>query len=152
MFFRREKPRRLTFDDYLSQLREFGFAVTAEGPGKARVSRHGCTAIIEEISGSERPKVHRAGVVVGDEIALLVDAGFQKFFVTPSGKKLPALAAHLRALHDCQEDLKEALGATSLYNEGLGTVSNAHVYDRVEDRDHGVPARPWEPVARRQPH
>jgi hypothetical protein len=42
--------------------------------------------------------------------------------------------------------LKEALGLTSLYNEGLGTTSNAHLYDRVEDRDHGVPTRPWEPV------
>jgi hypothetical protein len=146
MFFRREKPRKLTFDDYLSRLRDFGFEVSGQGAGKARAARRGCAAMIEEVPGAERPKVHRAGVVLGDEIALLVDGGFQKFFVSPAGRKVPALATHLRALHDFQEDLREALGLTSLYNEGLGTVSNAHLYDRVEDRDHGVPARPWEPV------
>lgn len=145
MFFRREKPRRLSFDDFLQKLREFGFEVSAEGSGKARIARHGCAAVIEEVAGLEHPRVCRAGVVVGGETALLVDAGFQKFFVTPEGKKIPALATHLRALHDFQEDLREVLGLTSLYNEGLGTVSNAHVYDRVEDRDHGVPARPWQP-------
>jgi hypothetical protein len=144
MFFRREKPRKSSFDDYLAQARNFGFEVTSEGSGRARAVRHGCAAVLETVAGAEHPKVHRAGVVVGDEIALLVDAGFQKFFLTPSGRKVPALATHLRALHDFQEDLKEALGLTSLYNEGLGTVSDAHLYDRVEERDHGVPPRPWE--------
>jgi hypothetical protein len=144
MFFRREKPRELTFDDYINRLKEFGFEVTGEGSGKSRASRRGCAAVVEEVAGGDRPKVHRAGVVMGDEIALLVDGGFQKFFLTPSGKKVPALATHLRALHDFQEDLKEALGLTSLYNEGLGTVSDAHMYDRVEERDHGGPAKPWE--------
>jgi hypothetical protein len=148
VFFRREKPRKLSFDDYLLKLRESGFEIAGQGSGKARVSRRGCAAVIEDVSGAEHPKVYRAGVQVADEIARLVDAGFQKFFLTPSGKKVPALATHLKALHDFQEDLKEALGLTSLYNEGLGTTSNAHVYDRVEDRDHGVPARPWDPAAR----
>ncbi|HET8546383.1 MAG TPA: hypothetical protein VFL57_00185 [Bryobacteraceae bacterium] len=148
MFFRREKPRKLSFDDYLQRVRESGFEVKPEASGRARASRHGCAAVIEEIAGAGRPRVHRAGVIVGDEIALLVDAGFQKFLLTPGGRKMPALAAHLKALHDFQEDLREALGLTSLYNEGLGTVSNAHLYDRVEDRDHGVPARPWEPANR----
>ena len=146
MFFRREKPRKLSFDDYLQRLRECGFDVTTMGSGKARVARRGCAAVIEDQPAAEHPRVHQAGILVGEEIALLVDAGYQKFFLTPSGRKVPALASHLRSLHDFQEDLKEALGLTSLYNEGLGTTSNAHLYDRVEDRDHGVPTRPWEPV------
>ena len=33
-------------------------------------------------------------------------------------------------------DLREALGA-SLYNQSLGTTSEAHMYDRVADRDRG---------------
>jgi hypothetical protein len=40
--------------------------------------------------------------------------------------------------------LREGLGLTSLYNEALGTVSTQYLYDRVKDRDHGVPKRAWE--------
>jgi len=81
---------------------------------------------------------------VCDEIGALTDSGFQKFFLTPSGDRRPALASELKTLHDFQEDLREALGQTSLYNESLGTVSTFYLYDRVKDRDHGVPKRAWE--------
>ena len=73
-----------------------------------------------------------------------MDGGYQKFFLTPSGIRKPALAEDLKALHDFEEDLKEALGQTSLYNESLGTVSTLYQYDRVQDRDRGVPKRIWE--------
>ena len=43
------------------------------------------------------------------------------------------------------EELKEALGLTSLYNESLGTVSDRYVYDRVTDRDQPEPQRPKRP-------
>ena len=86
----------------------------------------------------------RAGILMGGEIAVLVDGGFQKFFRAPSGKKKPALADELKALHDFEADLKEKLGLKSLYNEGLGTVSTLYQYDRVKDRDRGVPKRAWE--------
>jgi hypothetical protein len=88
--------------------------------------------------------VDRVGIVVGNEIAVLVDGGFQKFFRTPSGKNKPALASELVELHDFQEDLKQALGLEDLYNEALGTVSAYYLYDRVKDRDKGVPKRIWE--------
>jgi hypothetical protein len=88
--------------------------------------------------------IDRAGILVSGEIATLVDGGFQKFFRTPSGKNKPALASELKALHDFQEDLKEALGIEILYNEALGTVSTYYLYDRVKDRDRGVPKRVWE--------
>jgi len=81
---------------------------------------------------------------MGDEIGSLVDGGYQKFFRTPSGKTKPALASELKAIHDFEEDLKEALGLESLYNESLGTVSTYYLYDRVKDRDSGVPKRVWE--------
>ena len=86
----------------------------------------------------------RAGIAMGGEIAVLVDGGFQKFFRAPSGKKKPALADDLKALHAFEADLKEKLGMKSLYNEGLGTVSTLYQYDRVKDRDRGVPKRIWE--------
>ncbi len=81
---------------------------------------------------------------MGSEIGMLVDGGYQKFFRTASGKQKPALAEELKALHDFEEDLKEALGEESLYNESLGTVSTFYLYDRVKDRDRGVPKRAWE--------
>jgi hypothetical protein len=93
--------------------------------------------------------VSKAGLQAGGEVAELVDGGFQKFWRTPAGKSYPATAEQLRALHNFQEDLKEALGLVSLYNEGLGTTSASHLYDRVKDRDRGVPERAWERAGRR---
>jgi hypothetical protein len=54
------------------------------------------------------------------------------------------LADELKALHNFEEDLREGLGEDSLYNESLGTVSTFYLYDRVKDRDAGVPKRVWE--------
>ena len=82
--------------------------------------------------------------MMAGEIGLLVDGGFQKFWHTSSGRKAPAIAGQLKTLHAFQEDLREALGLESLFNEALGTVNDLHLYDRVKDRDQGVPKRPWE--------
>ena len=73
---------------------------------------------------------------------------FQKFFVTPSGKRKPALAEELKAIHDFEADLREALGLENFYNEALGTVSTQYIYDRVEGRDSGHTHKAWEPAAR----
>lgn len=137
MFFRREKSRQPTFEERLAALERAGFTVERQGPEAALVSRNGCAARIG-------PDIGKAGVLVGGEIGTLVDGGFQKFLRTPSGKQIPALASHLKALHAFTEDLREGLGLTSLYNLSLGTVCNAHLYDRVEDRDRGVSHRPWD--------
>jgi hypothetical protein len=142
MFFRRHRPHVPTFDEHLANLGSAGFETQPEG-GHVRVSRHGCAALIEDNPG-EKPRTLTVGLAIGNEIGVLVDAGYQKYFRTPSGKRIAALAEHLRALHDFSEDLKETLGVTSLYNESLGTVCGKHLYDRVEHRDHGVPKRPWQ--------
>lgn len=140
MFFRREKPREVTFEERLQRLRQLRFETQkADGAG-VRVSRNGCAAVIEDRPG--RPKVNRAGWIVANEVGLLVDAGYQKFWLTPSGHRVPALAQQLHALHDFEEDLREALGLESLYNESLGTTNDLHLYDRVEGRDRGV-ERAW---------
>lgn len=143
MFFRRKKLHIDTFSERMTGLTEHGFSVQLQGGNSARVSKLGCAAMLTD-QGGEHPHVGKAGIVVGDEIGWLVDGGFQKFFLTPNGKKVPALANHLKALHDFQEDLREGLGLESLYNESLGTTCDLHLYDRVKDRDGGVPKRPWE--------
>jgi hypothetical protein len=146
MFFRREHAKKMTFDDYLNQARTAGFTVEGMGGGRVRISRDGAGAVVESTPDGPPRVTERAGVMIGQEIAELVDGGYQKFLATPSGKRRPALASDLTLIHNFQEDLREALGLTSLYNESLGTVSNQYLYDRVEDRDAGVPVRPWERV------
>jgi hypothetical protein len=143
MFFRRERPKNPTFADRLENLRKAGFTVSPPAGGKVRVSRGDCAIDLKD-AGDTVHSDGAAGVPMGDEIGALVDGGFQKFFQTPSGKKKPALAEELKALHDFEEDLKEALGQQSYYNEALGTVSTFYLYDRVKDRDRGVARRAWE--------
>src|SRR5687768_16921793 len=113
MFFRREKLRDVTFSDRLENLRKAGFSIENESSGRVRVSLHGCAAVLED-RGTEAPTIGKSGVVAGNEVGVLVNGGYQQFFLTPSGRKLPALAPHLRALHDFDEDLRDALGMTSL--------------------------------------
>ena len=134
MFFRNRTPHQLTFDDHLAKLRQAGFEIQREGSSRAKVIRGGYGAIVEDAGGG-KVKLGKAGVLVGGEIALLISGGYQMFLRTPSGKELPALAPQLKALHAFDEDLREALGLTSLYNVALGTTSDEHLYDRVEDRD-----------------
>ena len=143
MFFRRERPKNPTFQERIENLRRIGFTAAPAPGGATRVSRANLAVDLREESGSVQ-MAGDAGVMVGNEIGVLVDGGFQKFFRTPSGVERPALAEDLRALHDFEEDLKEGLGKESLYNESLGTVSTYYLYDRVKDRDRGVPRRVWE--------
>jgi len=142
MFFRRERIKNPTFADRLENLRKLGLTVTPLSGGAVRVAKGDCAADLKEDNGSVN--AGQAGILMNGEIGALVDGGYQKFFRTPSGKNKPALADELKALHNFDEDLKEGLGQESLYNESLGTVSTFYLYDRVKDRDAGVPKRVWE--------
>ena len=138
MFFRRKIPRVVPFRERVESLKQCGFTVEFRPSDSALVTRNGIGAVVED------QLVNKAGLLVGSEIGLLVNHGYQMFWQTPSGKRMPAHAPQLHELHEFQEVLKEALGLTSLYNEGLGTTSDLHHYDRVEDRDHSGPKKPWE--------
>jgi hypothetical protein len=143
MFFRREPTKTPTFAERIDGLRRAGFAVTPLAGGALRVSRGNFAVDLRETDG-RAASAEGAGILMGDEIGVLVDGGYQKFFRTPGGRKKPALAEELQALHEFEEDLKEALGQESYYNQSLGTVSTLYLYDRVQNRDRGVPKRAWE--------
>jgi hypothetical protein len=143
MFFRRAVPHKVTFDERIANLKEFKFETRRESPGRVLVTRDGCGAIVED-AGNGDMQIGKAGVIVGGEIALLVSRGYQMFLHAPSGREVPALASHLKKLHAFDEDLREGLGLTSLYNLSLGTTSDEHLYDRVEERDAGPHHHPWE--------
>jgi hypothetical protein len=143
MFFRREKPHQWSFEERLANLKQFGFESQIESKGAARVTRGGYGSLVQNL-GDGNVGLGKPGVLVGQEIAELVNAGYQMFLRTPSGREVPALAPQLKALHAFDEDLREGLGLTSLYNVSLGTTSDAHMYDRVQDRDEPVHPHPWE--------
>jgi hypothetical protein len=144
MFFRRERTKKLTFEDHMAAARSAGFKTESAGGGKTRIERDGVAAVAEAGADDVPRFTVRAGIVMGQEIGTLTDGGFQKFFTTASGKRKPALAEELKAIQNFQEDLREALELTSLYNESMGTVSNLYLYDRVVGRDSGKADKPWE--------
>ncbi|HET9697247.1 MAG TPA: hypothetical protein VFP40_10305, partial [Terriglobales bacterium] len=84
------------------------------------------------------------GYLVGGEISKLINKGYQQVLKTTK-TEIAATADHLKALHDFSEELKEATGLPSLYNESLGTVSESYHYDRVNGREaKEKKPRPWE--------
>ena len=143
MFFRRVAPKEPAFEDRLDALRRAGFETASQPDGRVRVSKNGSAATIAHRPGEEL-RIDRAGWLIGGEIARLVDGGYQKFWRSDSGRKTPALAGQLQALHSFEEDLREALGLVSLYNTSLGTTNDLHLYDRVEGRDRGLATHPWQ--------
>jgi hypothetical protein len=131
-----------TFDEVLAVLgnERFDVSPATEGANRAagayRVSKLGCAAEIAPSAdkGSAVRLLTKGGWVLGGEISRLLDRGYQKFLKT-SKLEIPATAEHLRAIHSFNEQLKEALGALTLYNESLGTTSDRYMYDRVAGRE-----------------
>lgn len=143
MFFRRDIPKVPTFSERVDSLKKAGFAVESMADGRAKVQKHGVALVIGD-EGKGQTQIERSGLVMNGEIATLLSTGYQMFLVTPSGKRYPAQAEQLKALHEFEMDIKDALGLTDLYNTSLGTTSRNHVYDRVTKRDSGAQPKPWE--------
>jgi len=128
------------FTDALATLAGHQFDVSAakDGSGNGskafQVRKYGVAAEIAAAPDGTTLVLARPGWLLGGQIARLVDRGYQKFLKTPK-MEIPASADHLRAIHEFSEELKEAAGATSLYNESLGTTSDRYVYDRVKGRE-----------------
>src|SRR5262252_701663 len=137
-----------SYDEVLGWLREHGFdLIEAPGTqGRVFLKKYNVSAAIQK-DGDDSVKIFAyPGYLVGSEISKLVNRGYQQFLKT-SKNEIPATADHLKSLQTFSEELKMALGLPSLYNESLGTVSEAYQYDRIENRDKPAverPKRPWE--------
>ena len=135
----KKTPRR-NFNDVLVLLgsQRFDVAPAQDGakraPNAIQVRKYGCAAEIAPAPDGTVEIVTRPGWLLNGEIARLLDRGYQKFLKT-SKMEIPATADHLRAIHEFTEELNEAIGATSLYNQALGTTSNVYNYDRVQGRE-----------------
>lgn len=134
-----KKSSHRTFNDVLSLLggQRFDVAPAQEGakrtPNAFQVRKYGCAAEIAAAPDGTVLLLVRPGWVLGGEISRLLDRGYQKFLKS-SRIEIPATADHLRAIHDFSEELNEAAGATTLYNQALGTTSDVYNYDRVKGR------------------
>ncbi|HTS04762.1 MAG TPA: hypothetical protein VMP68_04200 [Candidatus Eisenbacteria bacterium] len=137
-----------TYEEALAWLRDHGFDIT-DAPGTtARVflRKYNVSAAIQKTPEDGVKIFAYPGYLIGSEISKLVNRGYQQFLKT-SKNEVPASADQLKALQTFSEELKMALALPSLYNESLGTVSEAYQYDRVKDRDKPAvdrPKRPWE--------
>jgi hypothetical protein len=141
----RSKVELPSFEGVLNILSGLGFDVrkVPEVANQVFVEKYGAGAILARNTMPRHPAkvpVHpmvwgeRPGLVVGDSIATLLDRGYQKFWKTARGET-PATAVSLKAVHRFAEELREAIGEPSLYNESLGTTSDIYLYDRVQGRD-----------------
>jgi hypothetical protein len=124
------------FDATLEVLRAHSFDVTpyAGVAGGMMVSKHGGAAVL--VAGTDAPAAFAVhpGVLVGREIARLMDRGYQKF-IHSSRCEVPATASQLRALHRFSEELNQLIGAIGFYNNSLGTTSDLYQYDRLKGRE-----------------
>src|ERR1700681_1573088 len=139
-----------TYEEALAWVRDHGFDVTdAPGTsGRVFLRKYNVSAAIQKGPDDTVKIFAYPGYLIGSEISKLINRGYQQFLKT-SKTEIPATAEHLKALQQFSEELKEALGLPSLYNESLGTVSESYQYDRVQDRDKQAverPKRPWETV------
>src|SRR5436190_348169 len=144
------KVEERTFEDAVQWLRDHEFdVIEAPGtPGRVFLKKYNVSAAIQK-DGEDGVKIFAyPGYLINGEISKLVNRGYQQVLKT-SKTEVAATADHLKALQQFTEELKEALNLPSLYNESLGTVSEAYQYDRIEDRDKPAterPKRPWERV------
>ena len=130
------------FDQTLERLRAHGFSVApyAGLPAGSMVTKYGAGAVLvaapkakDDGDGTAAYAIH-PGLMVRGEVARLLDRGYQKFIKT-SQYELPASASQLQAIHAFSEELKQLIGAISLYNESLGTTSDVYLYDRLVGRE-----------------
>ncbi|PYV59968.1 MAG: hypothetical protein DMG97_23260 [Acidobacteria bacterium] len=144
------KTEERTFEDAVQWLRDHGFdLIEAPGmQGRVFLKKYNVSAAVQK-DGDEGVKIFAyPGYLISGEISKLINRGYQQVLKT-SKAEVAATADHLKALQQFSEELKEALGLPSLYNESLGTVSDAYQYDRIVDRDKPAterPKRPWEKI------
>ena len=136
------------YDEVVNWLRDHGFdLIEAPGTqGRVFLKKYNVSAAVQKNEDGTAKIFAYPGYLIGTEIAKLVNRGYQQFLKTTK-TEIAATADHLKALHQFTDEFKEALGLPSLYNESLGTVSEAYQYDRVKDRDKPQterPKRPWE--------
>jgi hypothetical protein len=126
------------FNQVMEKLRvqSFDGSPWAEVAGGVLVTKYGAGAVLVAAADKAAPIAYAVhpGVLVGGQVARLLDRGYQKFIKT-NQLELPATASQLHAIHRFSEELKQITGDIDLYNESLGTTSDVYLYDRLKGRE-----------------
>jgi hypothetical protein len=122
----------------LETLPSKGFQVSRTR-GVVRVEKYVCGAEFRHVPNGRFQMTIMPTVLIEGQFARLWDAGYQKFFISDDGRKIPALAQELENLRKFNEELRYALGVPTYYNEALGSTCQMTEYDRVQGRPGDVP-------------
>src|SRR5690349_19877576 len=122
----------------LETLPSKGFQVSRTR-GVVRVEKYGAGAEFRHVPDGRFQMTVLPTVLIDGQFTRLWDAGYQKFFITDEGRKIPALAQQLENMRKFNEELRSALGVPTYYNEALGSTCQVTEYDRVQGRPGDVP-------------
>jgi hypothetical protein len=115
-----------------------GFLVRSSG-GVVRIEKYGCGAELRKEPAGRYRMTIIPSIMMQGQFTRLWDAGYQKFLLTNEGHKHPVRVAQLGDLRRFNEELRDALGVPTYYNEALGSTCAYSVYDRVKGRPGDVP-------------
>lgn len=135
----------------LETLPSKGFQVSSTR-GVVRVEKYGCGAEFRHVADGRFQMTIMPSELINGQFTRLWDAGYQKFFITDDGRKLPALAQQLDNMRKFNEELRSALGVPAYYNEALGSTCQVTEYDRVQGRPGDVPDSEVGVKAGSEPH
>src|ERR1700752_5269315 len=124
----------------LESLPSKGFQVGSTRGGM-RVEKYGCGREFRRLPDGRFQMTVLPTTVKDEQFTRLWDAGYQKFFITDDGRKVPALASELEQMRKFNEELRSALDVPTYYNEALGSTCQVTEYDRVQGRPGDVPDR-----------
>jgi hypothetical protein len=119
--------------DVQREFQQAGFEVAQAGNDDFQIKKNGFTRRIELNSQGLWAPVGPPLFSLRGADCELEDRGYQKFWYS-NGKRFPVHLRELKALHECDQEMRYILGLKSLYHESLGTTSARTVYDRVEGR------------------
>jgi hypothetical protein len=115
-----------------------GFSVRRSG-GVARIEKYDCGAELRKEPNGGFQMTIIPSIMMQGQFTHLWDAGYQKFLLTHDGRKFPVRVAQLGDLRRFNEELRDALGVPTYYNEALGSTCQYSVYDRLKGRVGDVP-------------
>ncbi len=120
--------------------------------GVVRVEKYGSGAEFRHVQDGRFQMTIPPALLINGQFTRLWDAGYQKFFITDDGRKVPALAEQLEQMRKFNEELRSALGVPTYYNEALGSTCQVTEYDRVQGRPGDVPDSDVGVKASGEPH
>lgn len=126
---------RTAREETRKRFQEAGFEIseTKEDANLLRVKKYNCLLTIDLPARSAPAPKGVPGYLVKGRPWRLEDRGYQKFW-WHDGRRIPALAEQLKALHQFEAEVHALLGLPSLYHESLGTRCARAVYDRLTGR------------------